>query len=128
MSGETGSRQRGVTSRGIDRVTNTLGHEAAFVVVGVLAAGACVVAVAIGPGVRGLVTTVSLVISLVTLVMVFAIQHTSSREARALNVKLDELIRVSEARNELIGAEDESHVQLNERRGQLLAERRRTVD
>ena len=60
--------------------------------------------------------------------MVFAIQHTSSREARALNVKLDELIRVSEGRNELIGAEDESHVQLNERRGQLLAERRRTVD
>lgn len=76
----------------------------------------------------GWINTVSLVISLVTLVMVFAIQHTSSREARALNVKLDELIRVSEARNELIGAEDESHVQLNERRGQLLAERRRTVD
>jgi low affinity Fe/Cu permease len=51
-------------------------------------------------------------VSLATLVMVCAVQHTSSRESKALNLKLDELIRVSEARNELIGAEDDSHSQL----------------
>ena len=56
--------------------------------------------------------------------MVFALQHTSSRESRALNVKLDELIRVSGARNELIGAEDESHdPDPAERREELLDER-----
>jgi low affinity Fe/Cu permease len=37
---------------------------------------------------------------------------------------MDELIRVTGARNELIGAEDESHAQLDERREQLLDERR----
>lgn len=56
--------------------------------------------------------------------MVFAVQHTSSRESRALNLKLDELIRVSQARNELIGAEDESHGTLAERREQVLRDSR----
>jgi low affinity Fe/Cu permease len=65
------------------------------------------------------VSTVSAVISMVTLVMVCAVQHTSSREAKALNLKLDELIRISPARNELIGAEDESHSQLTTRAERL---------
>ena len=56
---------------------------------------------------------------LLTLILVCAVQHTSSRESRALNLKMDELIRVSAARNELIGAEDESHRQLDVRRTQL---------
>ena len=56
--------------------------------------------------------------------MVFAVQHTSSRESRALNLKLDELIRVSQARNELIGSEDESHGRLAERREQVLRDSR----
>jgi low affinity Fe/Cu permease len=55
--------------------------------------------------------------------VVFAVQHTSSRESRALNVKLDELIRVTAARNELIGAEDERHDQLADRREELHDER-----
>lgn len=66
---------------------------------------------------------VSAIACLVTFLMVFALQHTSSRESRALNLKIDELIRVSEARNELIGAEDESHGQLSDRRQELLGER-----
>jgi low affinity Fe/Cu permease len=71
----------------------------------------------------GRLAAVASIATLVTFVMVFAVQHTSSRESRALNVKLDELIRVTSARNELIGAEDESHAQLDERREQLLDER-----
>ena len=66
---------------------------------------------------------VASVATLVTFVMVFAVQHTSSREARALNVKVDELIRATNARNDLIGVEDESHRQLDERSRHLLDER-----
>ena len=67
---------------------------------------------------------VTSVVTLITFMMVFALQHTSSRESRALNLKLDELIRVSEGRNDLIGAEDEPHAALNQRRDELLEERR----
>lgn len=44
--------------------------------------------------------------TIVTFLMVFLIQHTQSRDTRALHLKLDELIRVTEARNALIAAED----------------------
>jgi low affinity Fe/Cu permease len=69
----------------------------------------------------------SLVVSLLTLVMVCAVQHTSSRESKALNLKLDELIRISPARNDLIGAEDESHRRLTSRAADL-RERHRAGD
>ena len=102
----------------IDQITDSLGDEKAF------AAAACVVIVGLVGGlVLGKLAAVASVATLVTFVMVFALQHTSSRESRALNIKLDELIRVTNARNELIGAEDESHAQLDERREQLLGER-----
>jgi low affinity Fe/Cu permease len=92
-----------------------LGDEKAF------AAAAVLVAVAlVGGAITGRLGEVASVTTLITVVMVFAVQHTSSRESRALNLKLDELIRVSEARNELIGSEDESHGRLAERREQVL--------
>jgi len=102
----------------IDQITDSLGDQKAF-------AAACVAVVValIGGLVVGKLAAVASIATLVTFVMVFAVQHTSSRESRALNVKLDELIRVTGARNELIGAEDESHAQLDERREQLLDER-----
>lgn len=110
--------KRAPTSRVIDQITDSLGDEKAFAA----AAGVVVVLALIGL-VAGKLAAVASIATLVTFVMVFAVQHTSSRESRALNVKLDELIRVTSARNELIGAEDESHAQLDERGEQLLDER-----
>jgi len=110
--------RRAPTSRVIDQITDSLGDQKAFAA----AVGVVLVAL-IGGLVVGRLAAVASIATLVTFVMVFAVQHTSSRESRALNVKLDELIRVTGARNELIGAEDESHAQLDERREQLLDER-----
>ena len=109
---------RRASSRLIDRVADALGHESAFVAAAVLVAAATLVGLA-----TNRIAVVTSAVSLMTFVMVFAVQHTSSRESRALNLKLDELIRVTEARNELIGAEDESHAQLDERRRDLRVER-----
>ena len=110
--------QRAPTSRVIDQITDALGDEKAFAAAAIL-----VLAALLGGLVAGELAAVASVATLVTFVVVFAVQHTSSRESRALNVKLDELIRVTAARNELIGAEDESHDQLAERREELLDER-----
>jgi low affinity Fe/Cu permease len=110
--------RRAPTSRVIDQITDSLGDQKAFA-----AAVGIVLVALIGGLVVSKLAAVASIATLVTFVMVFAVQHTSSRESRALNVKLDELIRVTGARNELIGAEDESHAQLDERREQLLDER-----
>jgi len=102
----------------IDRLTDLLGHEITFAV------AALFVAVWLLVGIRyGLdANLISLIMNVGTFMMVFAVQHTSSRESRALNVKLDELIRVTAARNDLIGVEAESHGELDERRERLLTE------
>ena len=110
--------ERAPTSRVIDQITDALGDQKAFATAAIL-----VLVALLGGLVAGELGVVASVATLVTFVMVFAVQHTSSRESRALNVKLDELIRVTGARNELIGAEDESHAQLAERREELLDER-----
>jgi low affinity Fe/Cu permease len=53
--------------------------------------------------------------TIVTFLMVFLIQNTQNRDARALHLKLDELIRaVHGARNELIDVEDRQISELNE--------------
>jgi low affinity Fe/Cu permease len=109
---------RPVSSRAIDRITDALGHERLFVAAAVL-----VVPLALVGALTGTLDTIASIVALLTLVMVFAVQHTSSRESRALNLKMDELIRASGARNELIGAEAESHEHLNRRRQDLLGER-----
>ncbi len=84
----------------IDQITDALGDQKAFAA----ASGVVFVALIVGL-VVGKLAAVASIATLVTVVMVFVVPHTSSRESRALNVKLDELIRVTSARNELIGAE-----------------------
>ena len=50
--------------------------------------------------------------SIVTFLMVFLIQNAQNRDSSALQLKLDELIRVTEARNKLIGIERLSEPEL----------------
>lgn len=53
--------------------------------------------------------------TVVTFLMVFVVQHTQNRDALAVHLKLDELIRaVAEADNEIMRAEDETDEQLAE--------------
>jgi low affinity Fe/Cu permease len=107
------------SSRLIDRVSDFLGRELTFGAVVILDLAVLVVIVTVGINDQPVLATISVALSMVTLVMVCAVQHTSSRESKALNLKLDELIRISPARNELIGAEDESHSQLDTRAATL---------
>jgi low affinity Fe/Cu permease len=52
--------------------------------------------------------------SIVTFMMVFLIQNTQNRDARAINLKLDELIRaVDNARNHMINIEKLSDAELD---------------
>ena len=100
--------ERPLVPRAIDGVTEALGHPAALA-----AAVAVVVAwLAFGP-VFGFSDTYQLVINtattIVTFIMVFAIQNTTNRETRAINLKLDELLEaVQGANTRLVGVEGQS--------------------
>jgi low affinity Fe/Cu permease len=52
--------------------------------------------------------------TIVTFLMVFLIQNTQNRDNAALQAKLDELIRVTQAKNEFIGIEHLSDKELEE--------------
>ena len=53
--------------------------------------------------------------TIVTFVMVFLIQNTQNRDARAINLKLDELIRVTDkARDQMMNIENLSDLELDE--------------
>lgn len=115
---DQGSTARSTLRSAIDRVTDALGHEFSFTVAAVAVGVWLVVGSIYGLNAK----LVLLIMNVVTFVMIFAVQHTSSRESRALNVKIDELIRATAARNDLIGVETESHGELEERREQLVVE------
>ena len=66
---------RAPTSRVIDQITDSLGDEKAFA-----AAVGIVLVALIGGLVVGKLAAVASIATLVTFVMVFAVQHTSSRE------------------------------------------------
>jgi low affinity Fe/Cu permease len=52
--------------------------------------------------------------TIITFLMVFLIQNTQNRETKAINLKLDELIRaVTEARNSMVDLEDASDEELD---------------
>jgi low affinity Fe/Cu permease len=53
--------------------------------------------------------------TIVTFLMVFLIQNTQNRDAQAMQIKLDELIRVvAKARNELVDLEDQPDEEIEE--------------
>jgi low affinity Fe/Cu permease len=97
-----------LASRIIDKITEALGHPGAVAV----AASIVVAWLAFGP-LFGYNDTYQLVINtattIVTFVMVFAIQHTTNRETHAINLKLDELLEaVHGADDKLVGVETAS--------------------
>jgi low affinity Fe/Cu permease len=51
--------------------------------------------------------------TIITFVMVFLIQATQNRDSKALHLKLDELIRASDARNVFADLEDATEEELN---------------
>ena len=57
--------------------------------------------------------------SIVTFLMVFLIQNAQNRESLALQLKLDELIRVTQARNKMIGIEELSDEELKAVRAEM---------
>jgi low affinity Fe/Cu permease len=58
---------------------------------------------------------VNTVTTIITFIMVFLIQNTQNRDATAVHLKLDELIRaIKEARNELVDLEDLSDEELKQ--------------
>ena len=59
--------------------------------------------------------------TIVTFLMVFLIQNSQNRDSAAIQVKLDELIRVSEVHNSFVGLEHLTEEELKDIRGRCLA-------
>jgi low affinity Fe/Cu permease len=53
--------------------------------------------------------------TIITFLMVFLIQNTQNRDTAAIQAKLDEIIRTSQASNELIGIEKQSEEEIERR-------------
>jgi low affinity Fe/Cu permease len=66
--------------------------------------------------------------TIVTFLMVFLIQNTQNRDARAIHLKLDELIRVSEARDLFMNLEELSDKELENLAENLALMRERSVE
>jgi len=62
--------------------------------------------------------------TIVTFLMVFLIQNSQNRDSAAIQVKLDELIRVGAARNSLVGIEHLTDAELEELRAKCEARAR----
>jgi low affinity Fe/Cu permease len=67
--------------------------------------------------------------TIITFLMVFLIQNTQNRDAKAVHLKLDELIRaIKDARNELVDLEDLSDEELKKLEEQFRRTRTRAED
>jgi low affinity Fe/Cu permease len=63
--------------------------------------------------------------TIITFLMVFIIQNTQNRDGAAVQAKLDELIRVSEAKNKLIGIEHLTEDEISDIREKSVARARK---
>ncbi len=92
-----------------------------------MAAGIVIVWAVSGP-IFGFSDTWQLVINtgttIVTFLMVFLIQNSQNRDSAAIQVKLDELIRVGAARNSMVGIEHLTDDELEDLRGKCEARAR----
>ena len=107
------------------KVSDTMGSPWAFT----LAVAVILGWVVTGP-IFGFSDTWQLVINtgttIVTFLMVFLIQNTQNRDAKATELKLDELIRaIGDARNQFIGAELEPEEQIEHEKQAMQAEKRK---
>ncbi len=107
------------------KASGWLGTPAAFA----LACGTVVVWLVTGP-LFGFSDTWQLIINtgttIVTFLMVFLVQHTQNRDARALHLKIDELLRsLKAARNRLINLENCTDDEIDQIERQFQALRRR---
>jgi len=110
-------------ARASTRISEALGSGIAF-----LAAVLIITVWAISGPIFGFSDTWQLVINtgttIVTFLMVFVIQNTQNRDAKATQVKLDELIRaVDNARNQFIGLEDQDDEEVQREKEVVEAER-----
>jgi low affinity Fe/Cu permease len=109
------------------RVAGAVGSPAAFLI----ALGCIVVWAVLGPAFH-FSDTWQLVINtgttIVTFLIVFLIQNTQNRDARAIHLKLDELIRcVRRARNQFINLEDLTEDELEKLREEFEKLRQRAI-
>jgi len=120
---ERGSPFRAWFGHVATRASDAMGSAWAFMV------AACVILVWLVTGpIFGFSDTWQLVINtgttIVTFLMVFLIQNTQNRDAKATQLKLDELIHaIGKARNQIIGAESEPEERIEREIRELEAEK-----
>ena len=121
------AKKRSAFTRFANATAHAAGRPAAFVI-----AASVIVLWAVSGPIFGFSDTWQLVINtgttIVTFLMVFLIQNTQNRDAEAVQVKLDELIRVTEgAHNALLDLEEleDKELDLIRARYERLAERAR---
>jgi len=124
---DTTSNGRHPLSRLFGRIAEVTAHEVGRAWVFVLAVGIVTVWAITGPF-FGFSDTWQLIINtgttIVTFLMVFLIQNAQNRDNAAMQVKLNELIRVSRARNSFVGVEHLTDEELEEIRAKCEARAR----